>query len=255
MTSRRTETARVNGYNITLPVGVTETMNTKVKDSYQSFTRDGLYHVMRHIYAYTTMMPPLLLEQKPTHVLHPFGGLGGMGQLIEQVCDWPVYQEFWDRDPDCVQWLRENWHNVSQVDDSISRLLDPSVNLAPYDWIIFDLSVCTIKTKGVKDCWKRFGELFKYNRLKAVWLTDTACHKVHLNGRSYAKDFGYDTFTSESYLRAYDEVILRPQGMCIRQAMREAGSFYAMITAERPERFGEIFYMGPLDSLNLNKLD
>jgi len=255
MTSRRTETARVNGYNITLPVGVTETMNTKVKDSYQSFTRDGLYHVMRHIYAYTTMMPPLLREQLPTAILHPFGGLGGMAQLIEQVCNWEVQQDFWERDPDCVQWLREHWHNVIHVQDSIKWLLKPEVDLSEWDWIIFDLSVSTIKTKGVKECWKRFGELFRQGSLKAVWLTDTACHKVHLNGRSYAKDFGYDTFTSESYLRAYDEVILRPQGMCIRQAMREAGSFYAMITAERPERFGEIFYMGPLDSLNLNKLD
>jgi hypothetical protein len=253
MTERRTETALVNGYNITLPVGVTETMKTKVKDSYQSFTRDGLYHVMRHIYAYTTMMPPLLKEQRPTHILHPFGGLGGMAQLIEQVCDWDVYQEFWERDPDCVAWLREHWHDVVLAQDSIKWLLREEQWLDQWDWIIFDLSVSTIKTPGVKECWERFGHYFRKGTLKAVWLTDTACHKIHLNGRTYAKDFGYDTPTSEEYLRAYDEVILRPKGMCINRAMREAGSYYAMITAAKPERFGEITYMGSLDSLNLSK--
>jgi hypothetical protein len=252
VTDRRVETARVNGFSITLPVGVTETMNTKVKDSYQSFTRDGLYHVMRHIYAYTTMMPPILKEQLPTAVIHPFGGLGGMAQLIEQVCDHEVGQVFWERDPDCVQWLREHWHDVYQVDDSIVRLLSPFIDLERYQWIIFDLSVSTIKTPRIKECWERFGQLMRGGHLKAVWLTDTACHKIHLNGRSYAKDFGYDTPTSESYLRAYDEVILRPKGMCIRQAMREAGSFYAMIVPAEEKRFGEITYMGSLRDLNLN---
>lgn len=252
MTERRVETARVNGYSINLPVGVTETMNTKVKDSYQTFTRDGLYHVMRHIYAYTTMMPPILREQAPKEILHPFGGLGGMAQLIEQVCFDNVDQTFWERDPDCVRWLREHWHDVYQVDDSIKQLLNPQTKLELYDWIIFDLSVCTIKTPGVKDCWKRFGALMREGSLKAVWLTDTACHKIHLNGRAYAKDFGYDTPTSDEYLRAYDEVILRPLGMCIRQAMREAGSYYAMIVPIAPERFGEITYMGALKDINLN---
>ncbi len=227
-------------------------MNTKVKDSYQTFTRDGLYHVMRHIYAYTTMMPPILREQAPKEVLHPFGGLGGMAQLIEQVCFDNVDQTFWERDPDCVRWLREHWHDVYQVDDSITQLLNPQTKLEFYDWIIFDMSVSTIKTPRIKNCWDRFGALMRAGSLKAVWLTDTACHKIHLNGNSYEKDFGIATPTAEAYLRAYDESVLRPRGMSVRVAMREAGSIYAMIVPAEQERFGEISYMGALKDLNLN---
>jgi hypothetical protein len=117
--------------------------------------------------------------------------------------------------------------NVFQTNDSMPMLAQ--TDLSSYDVLLLDMSVGTIKTKGVKEMWDNVSRALRTNPEIIVWFTDTSCHKIHLNYKTYAKDFGIEVQpTAESYLHAYDSW-LWAHGLTITDAMREAGEFYCVV--------------------------
>ena len=237
----RIEPLTVNGYTITLPVGMEETLNTKVRDSYQTFLRESTKDVRRHLTCATALLPPALRKIKqhdtPLNILHPFGGVGATAQIIDQTV--AANHVFWERDPNLVEFLSTRYQDVLKVDDSFYLLT--VTDLEPYDAIMLDMSVGTIKTKYLKIIWERIGKWINPNRF--VWFTDTACHKIHLNYKTYAADFGYPVEnTAESYMIAY-AYWLQERGMVITEAMREAGEVYAIAKDSGHTRFQTIPYV------------
>lgn len=212
----------INGFNIDLPIGLEQVRNDKVRDSYQDFLQNDASLVRRHLTALTTMLPKYI--GKPTKVLHVFGGVGATSQLIDQ-CAEGVAHTFWERDPVLVEYLRVKYPDVHLVDDSF-EFFQTAEGLERYDAIMFDPSVATIKTKGMKECWKRLGEL----RPDLIWLSDTACAKIHLNAKFYENDFGRAVApTAEGYMTTYDLWLRQHHGLCFIDAMREAAEMYAVI--------------------------
>jgi hypothetical protein len=226
----RQETLEVNGFKIVLPIGLEETMNTKVRDSYQTFLRNSTNDVRRHLTCLTTLLPPEIKHMIKPKVLHAFGGLGASAQVIDQTVD-GAYHEFWERDPTCVAYLMKSHSNVQKVEDSMPRLAE--WNLAHFDVILLDMSVGTIKTPGVKEMWQNVAAAVKQKPEIVVWFTDTACHKMHLNWRSYIKDFCEEAPikgpTVEAYMDAYSSWLSMEHQLLISSAMREAGEVYAVV--------------------------
>lgn len=244
----KTEILSVNGYDIVLPIGLEQTMNTPVRDSYQSFLTDSTKDVRRHLTCLTSLLPIALgrlwFGDSKLKVLHAFGGLGASAQVI--IKDYPYsMHHFMERDPTCVQYLRGNYNpfSVELVEDSMPRLAKE--DLSGYDVILLDMSVGTIKTKGVKEMWTNVAKAVNENPNIVVWFTDTSCHKIHLNYKTYSKDFGEDIEpTAESYLRAYDNWLRREHNLTIAAAMREAGEFYCVVLdCKYNDSFKEIPYV------------
>lgn len=237
------ETLEVNGFKIELPIGLDVVMDTPVRDSYQDFLKASTKDVRRHLTCLTTLLPPAVDRFTTAKVLHAFGGVGASAQVLNQT---PTFCEhtFWERDPVLVKYLRERYpHDVVQVDDSMPLLAEAV--LSRYAIILLDMSVGTIKTKGVKEMWYNVANAVKERPETVVWFTDTACHKIHLNHKSYAKDFGHSIeATAESYLNAYS-AWLENQGLTITAAMREAGEYYCVVrsTALGIPRFTSIPYV------------
>lgn len=214
----------INGFTIKLPIGLEQVLDTPVRDSYQTFLKEDTSLVRRHLTALTTLLPKYLDE--PKRVLHVFGGVGATAQVIDQ-CHPGVIHEFWERDPVLVDYLRRQYPNfdVQQVEDSYATFVRLA-NLDPYDHIMFDPSVGTIKTRYIKGCWERMGVL----QPRMIWLSDTACAKIHLNAKYYAKDFGTDVVpTAEGYLKTYDRYLRYWHNLHIADAMREAAETYCVI--------------------------
>jgi hypothetical protein len=245
------ETLSVNGYDIVLPVGLEQTMNTPVRDSYQSFLQESTKDVRRHLTCLTSLLPRAIRDFYDNYdriqVLHAFGGLGASAQVILKDFPWSEHK-FMERDPTCAQYLFEHYppylHRVDQVDDSMPFLA--TGDLDPYHVILLDMSVGTIKTKGVKEMWTNVAKSVKRDPRKVVWFTDTSCHKIHLNYKTYAKDFGVDIDpTAASYLHAYAYWLEQNHGLTISAAMREAGEFYCVVHAANIgiPRFNEIPYV------------
>lgn len=223
-----TTQVEINGFTITLPIGLEQVMDTPVRDSYQDFLKSDTKLVRRHLTALTTMLPKYLY--RPSKVLHVFGGVGATAQVIDQTCvrngwDTPSH-EFWERDPVLVKYLNEAFpqHKTLLVKDSFALL--PNVDLAPYDHIMFDPSVATIKTKGIKNCWTAMRDAHPH----LIWLSDTACAKIHINAQYYEKDFHADVVpTAEGYLKAYDHWLRNKHSLNIVDAMREAAETYCVV--------------------------
>lgn len=244
------ETLSVNGFRIELPIGLEEVMDTPVRDSYQTFLKESTNDVRRHLTCLTTLLPPALTgELNYPHgcrVLHAFGGVGASAQVIDQ-SKGGVAHTFWERDPVLVRYLRHCYPNetVVHAQDSMPWLVTEDLSL--YDIILLDMSVGTIKTKGVKDMWANVAKAVKTRPGIVVWFTDTACHKIHLNYKTYAKDFGIEVDkTAESYLNAYSAWLEQVHGLTIAAAMREAGEFYCVVKSNVPEdnqRFKSIPYV------------
>lgn len=236
---------RINDFTIKLPVGLERPLNTPVRDSYQEFLKNNTNDVRRHLTAVCELLPPLLREVKPKNILHAFGGVGATAQVIDQVADWVHFHEFWERDPVLVNYLIENFRNsaVRPVSNSFDRFNNmSSENLDEYDLLLMDMSVGTIKTAGVKDMWARIADWMDEDRF--VWFTDTACHKIHLNYKTYTQDF--DCFvhpTAEGYLVSYDKWLKKQHGLTITAAMREAGEYYCVVRSDRHKPFSSIPYL------------
>lgn len=236
------ETLSVNGFDIVLPIGLEETMDTPVRNSYQTFLKESTRDVRRHLTCLTTLLPPAIEPLRDyLKVLHAFGGLGASAQVIDQCRGHDGTEHvFWERDPTCVAYLQTLYPRVYKVEDSMQLLDKP---LAAYDVILLDMSVGTIKTKGVKKMWLNVAKAVDERPETVVWFTDTSCHKIHLNYKTYAKDFGVEIEpTAESYLNAYD-TWLRTLGLTITAAMREAGEFYCVVRDNTHTKFKEIPYV------------
>jgi hypothetical protein len=222
----RVETLKVNGFSINLPIGMETTMETKVRDSYQEFLKDSTRDVVRHLTCLTTLLPPALKGLEKPKVLHAFGGVGASAQVVDQSVE-GAQHHFFERDPTCVKYLKSLYPNVYQIDDSMLMLAE--ADLSVYDVLLLDMSVGTIKTKGVKEMWDNVSRAVLRKPSIVVWFTDTSCHKIHLNYKTYERDFGEPVDpTAESYLVAYDNW-LSDKGLTITAAMREAGEFYCVV--------------------------
>jgi hypothetical protein len=222
----RVETLKVNGFSINLPIGMETTMETKVRDSYQEFLKDSTRDVVRHLTCLTTLLPPTIERLKNPNVLHAFGGVGASAQVVDQAVPGAEHY-FYERDPSCVDYLKSLYPNVYQINDSMEMLA--TADLTIYDVLLLDMSVGTIKTKGVKEMWDNVSKAVRTKPEIVVWFTDTSCHKIHLNYKTYAKDFGEPVDpTADSYLMSYDRW-LSDKGLTITAAMREAGEFYCVV--------------------------
>lgn len=80
----RQDVLEINGYKIFLPIGLEETMDTPVRDSYQTFLKNSTNDVRRHLTCLTTLLPPEIKHLKEPKILHAFGGLGASAQVIDQ---------------------------------------------------------------------------------------------------------------------------------------------------------------------------
>jgi len=240
----REETLEVNGYKIKLPIGLPEPLTTKVRDSYQTFLRESTNDVRRHLTCFSSLVPPMTSEWSGGEgVLHPFGGLGACAQILDQCFKGytPLKHTFWDRDPECVRYLKESRADVHQVQDSFVKLQDE--DLEPYRAVLLDLSVNTIKTPTTGDMWEKIA--LWITESKFVWFTDTACHKMHLNHKTYTRDFGREITNSNlDYMTAYSEWLEDHFGITIVSAMAEAGMTYCVAAPQsKHKRFSSIPYV------------
>jgi hypothetical protein len=213
----------INGFDIELPIGLKQVLDTPVRDSYQDFLQKDASLVRRHLTALTTMLPKYI--GAPNRVLHVFGGVGATAQLIDQ-CAEGVHHTFWERDPVLVEYLKTKYDDVHLVEDSYAKFILNDPILRSYDAIMFDPSVGTIKTPHMKQCWKVLHDVYP----DTIWLSDTACAKIHLNAKFYETDFGMPVYpTAEVYMDTYDLWLRKHFGLCFKAAMREAAEMYAVI--------------------------
>lgn len=235
------ETLKVNGFSIDLPIGMETTMDTPVRDSYQEFLKESTRDVVRHLTCLTTLLPPALKYLDSPKVLHAFGGVGASAQVVDQSVS-EAEHFFFERDPTCVAYLKSKYPFVTQIDDSMPMLA--KTDLSIYDVLLLDMSVGTIKTKGVKDMWVNVSRAVRAKPDIVVWFTDTACHKIHLNYKTYAKDFGCTVEPNAlSYMEAYN-AWLNTMGLVVTAVMREAGEYYCVAKSiEFNKRFTDIPYV------------
>lgn len=239
----KTEILEVNGHKIELPIGLEQVLDTPVRDSYQTFLKESANDVRRHLTCLTTLLPPHIAYWLGPRVLHAFGGVGASAQVIDHVCQ-EAEHHFYERDPVLVEYLKGRYANVTTTADSMTMLTKDDLSI--FDLILLDMSVGTIKTKGVKEMWANVALAVKDDPKIVVWFTDTACHKIHLNYKSYEKDFGYPVErTAESYLLAYSRWLEDNHDLVIVSAMREAGEFYCVVKADTDynSRFTSIPYV------------
>ena len=229
----------INGFTIRIPVGLEETMDTPVRDSYQSFLKESTRDVRRHLTCLTTLLPRALTGMGPqVRVHHAFGGLGLSAQIIDQILP-DVRHSFWERDPTCVKYLESQYNDVHRVSDSMELLMRPIY--PDIEVLLLDMSVATIKTPGIKEVWASISRWMTPD--KVIWFTDTACHRIHLNYKTYEKDFGFPVDkTAESYIDAYANW-LKTKGMTITMAMREAGECYCIARTSDYPKFLAIPYV------------
>lgn len=229
-------------FNIELPLGLPEVLDTKVRDSYQTFLKASTNDVRRHLTCAATLLPPKVMGTRALRVLHAFGGLGATAQILDQ-CNPCLTHTFWERDPVCVEFLCSRYDDVIKVEDSFK--LFPEANLEKYDILLMDMSVGTIKTKGVKEMWDKIAPWLQNEPERFVWFTDTACHKIHLNWDRYGKDFDIPLAepTAEAYLKSYSNWMENHHKMTVTAAMREAGEIYAIVEAMPAKRFSSIPYV------------
>ena len=177
-------------------------------------------------------------------ILHAFGGLGATAQILDQ-CAKDLKHTFWERDPVCVEFLEKRYSDVHPIKDSFTWF--QTADLEQFDILLMDMSVGTIKTKGVKEMWAKISNWLSGDKTgRFVWFTDTACHKIHLNWTRYNLDFGVGVAapTAEAYLEAYCRWLEGMYNITVTAAMREAGEIYAVVVPfNGSNRFVEIPYV------------
>lgn len=233
------ETLEVNGFKVELPIGLPEPLTTKVRDSYQTFLRASTNDVRRHLTCFSSMVPHMMRDwEGGENVLHPFGGLGACARIMDQ-CKPGLRHTLWDRDSVCVDYMLTHYDDVTLVNDSFSQL--QLLNLSPFSAIMLDMSVNTIKTPTTVKMWEKVAGA----PLDFIWFTDTACHKMHLNWRSYTRDFGHEIEPNNlSYMTAYSEWLENNFNLTIVMAMAEAGMTYSVVGPQAKfKRFKAIPYV------------
>ena len=220
----REETIVVNGYKITLPVGLDYNPKER-RDDYASYlTEDkGLKDVRHHLEALTTVLAENIPKTTKA-VFHPFGGLGATAQVIQQRAP-KSYHIFWERSQTCHDYLVSKWgeRKVELVKNSMEQV--HKVDLSPFDVIIFDPSLGSILTPGVVEFWD-YAATAAPDAL--IWTSDMARSKLHLNGRSYKRVFGDETWTEEAYADAYDH-FLRARGKSILAGAADKFEMYFLV--------------------------
>ena len=155
-------------------------------------------------------------------VLHPFGGVGLMAQVIDQTLPHPVRHHFMERDSVCCQYLREQGRSVYQVHDSYEELLKMDL---PYDLVMMDQSAATCKEPLI---WQVYERLAKEPQVKHLWLNDSACSKLWLHTGSYSNFFGEEILWLSDYLRAYTRK-LNVMGWVVDYVMRRDSMMYMVV--------------------------
>ena len=227
MTTLHTE--KYGEYIITLPLDLPHAGGAQRRDAYQGYlTPEKKFREVRHHHiALTEMLAPAVKRlHDPVVCLHPFGGLGATAQIIHQANP-KIKHQFWERDPICFEWLQRTYkRGVTLVEDSFTKLLQ--TELTPYDIIIFDPSLGSIKSDGVIQAWEHIGRF----QPPLIFVSDMATSKLHLNGAAYRSVFGVETWTTEEYALAYDS-FLRHLGLCITQAIRDSFEMYFIVEPKR----------------------
>jgi hypothetical protein len=202
-----------NGVRVVVPIGLPT--DGGIKDGYQVFLQKDTKQIDKHVEALTHLRDYI---QKDSHILHPFAGLG----VTAQVLDSGVLTHrhiMWERDPVCVEYLREQGYQVVQVDDSY-RLLS-EIDLSKYDAVIFDPTAGTIKAEGMVEFWDNAAKC----EVETVWVTDSACSKIWLHKEHYLPELGRRVEDAHDYMLAYDH-FLHQRGYVITEAWREATVVY-----------------------------
>lgn len=219
---------KVNDYTIAIPRGLGYDPKAN-RDDYISYveSKRGIKELHHHFQALTTLLAPRVkaLRPKPRSVLHAFGGLGVTAQVLNQAVP-GMHHVFWERSPQCCGYLNKEWGNCVLVEDSHDYVLKQ--DLAPYDIIVFDPSLGSIKSQGMIES---LVYIAKFSP-RLLWVSDMAVSKLHLNGGAYASVFGEATPTPESYAHGYDE-FLRSLGLCITGAIRDSFEMYFVIQPRR----------------------
>ena len=215
------ETVVVNGFSITLPIGLAYNPKER-RDDYASYlTPDkGLKDVRHHLLALTTLLAPQV-SPKTKHVLHMFGGLGATAQVIHQIAP-KAEHTFWERSESCCKYLSDEWDNVHHVEDSFKFMKE--VDMAKFDVIIFDPSLGSILSPGVLEFWDHISKFHPY----LIFVSDMATSKLHLNGKAYARVFGVETWNADDYAEAYD-IYLRSLGKRIIGGIRDKFEMYFVV--------------------------
>lgn len=226
-------TEQYGKFKITLPLDLEHATGAQRRDAYQGYlTPEKKFREVRHHHiALTEMLAPAVAAlHEPTLCLHPFGGLGATAQVIHQVNP-KIKHQFWERDPTCLGWLEKTYkRGVILVEDSFPKLM--TTELAPYDIIIFDPSLGSIKSEGVVEAWQYMATF----QPPLIFVSDMATSKLHLNGAAYRSVFGVETWTPEDYATGYDD-FLRHLGLCITDAIRDSFEMYFVVQPVRKARF------------------
>jgi hypothetical protein len=206
-----------NGITVEVPIGLPTSGSVK-DDGYQVFLQEETDKLIRqHVEALTCL--PKYIWGEWSRILHPFAGLGVTAQVLDKGTGRTLDHVMWERDKECVKYLKNQGYDVTHVVDSYKKILQEP--LEAYDAIMFDPTAGTIKTPGMIEFWDRVGKA----RVPLVWATDSACSKIWLHRDHYRPELGRHVRDTEDYLRAYND-FLRQRGYTIVEALRETSAVY-----------------------------
>lgn len=208
-------TVEKNGIRVEVPLGLPT--DGEVKNGYQVFLQENTRQIEKHVEALTHL--PKYVYPGWARVLHPFAGLGVTAQVLDAGCGRRLSHWMWERDPVCVDYLKEQGYEAKLVEDSYVEI--NRHDLHGYDMVIMDPTAGTIKTPGMMEFWSRA----QAAQVPMVWVTDSACSKIWLHKPHYMEELGRRVEDAEDYLRAYNHM-LNTKGYQIVEALREGTVTY-----------------------------
>lgn len=214
------------GVKVVVPLGL-----PKSEIGYQMFLQNGPKNAVSHLNAMVCLLSYPMIGVRRS--LHMFGGVGAMAQVLDQLHPGSEH-EFWEKDQILVKYLNDirEGSKVVLVQDSIEFALYQ--DLTQFDLVMIDATQLTIKSSGVKEVWSRLNE----SKVKYVWLTDSACSKLHLNYKSYSADFGVEVENSvDSYFGAYNAWLGKTTDYSLVSAVRETHATYCLAVLGSDEKF------------------
>lgn len=141
--------------------------------------------------------------------------------------------EFWERDPDCCEALKELYpgSTVSLVGDSFALLQNlPVHKLFEYDLVFLDPTAMTAKKEGLWEIWKKLAEADVQN----MWFVDSAISKIWLHTATYSRFFDEDVKDIGDYFNAYNRK-LQALGLELCDLCREGTVVYGVVRPNRDE--------------------